>query len=569
MSDSPRVRVGLAGEEERAAIYRLRHQVYAEELGQHLPNPQTSLSDRLDSSNVYITASSCGALLGFISITPPGSPAFSIDKYFDREKLPFTFDRRLYEVRLLTVAEPHRGRDLAALLMYAALRWIEEEGGREVVAIGRREVLDLYRKAGLKPLGWETRSGAVHFELMSATVGELRQVTGEHPRFLERLRRNSEWRLGFPFQGPAPCYHGGAFFEAVGPSFDRLARAREVINADVLDAWFPPAPSAIAALREHLPWLARTSPPTACEGMIDAISRARGVPAECLVPGAGSSDLIYRAFLKWLSPSSRVLLLDPTYGEYAHVTERVIGCRIDRLRLSRADGYRIEPEALQQALSREPDLAVLVNPNSPTGQHLPRAVLERVLKGAPDRVRIWVDEAYVDYVGAEESLEQLAAGSARVIVCKSLSKVYALSGLRAAYLACPPRIAQELRSVTPPWAVGLPGQVAAVEALKHRQYYAERYAETRCLRDELLTELRAVGLEVQGGAANFLLCHLPERAPPAAEVLTACRRHGLFLRDATAFGTSVGPRAFRIAVKDRGTNLRMLEILRGALAHGP
>ena len=60
---------------------------------------------------------------------------------------------------------------------------------------------------------------------------------------------------------------------------------------------------------------------------------------ECLVPGAGSSDLIYRALLEWLTPGSRVLLLDPTYGEYAHVTERVIGCRVDRLELSRADGY--------------------------------------------------------------------------------------------------------------------------------------------------------------------------------------------------------------------------------------
>ena len=76
-----------------------------------------------------------------------------------------------------------------------------------------------------------------------------------------------------------------------------------------------------------------------------------------------------------------MLPLDPTYGEYTHVAERVIGCRIDRLRLSRADGYRVDPEALQQALSRGPDLAVLVNPNSPTGQYLPRAVLERVLKG--------------------------------------------------------------------------------------------------------------------------------------------------------------------------------------------
>jgi histidinol-phosphate/aromatic aminotransferase/cobyric acid decarboxylase-like protein len=188
---------------------------------------------------------------------------------------------------------------------------------------------------------------------------------------------------------------------------DLRPRRREVINADVLDAWFPPAPGAIAALREHLPWLARTSPPAACEGMIEAISRARGVPAECLVPGAGSSDLIYRALLEWLTPSSRVLLLDPTYGEYAHVTERVIGCRVDRLELSRSDGYHLDPERLQRALADEPDLAILVNPNSPTGQHVPREVLEAVLARAPSSVRVWVDEAYTDYVGPGESLERL------------------------------------------------------------------------------------------------------------------------------------------------------------------
>jgi histidinol-phosphate/aromatic aminotransferase/cobyric acid decarboxylase-like protein len=140
--------------------------------------------------------------------------------------------------------------------------------------------------------------------------------------------------------------------------------------------------------------------------MIEAISRARGVPVECLVPGAGSSDLIYRALLEWLTPGSRVLLLDPTYGEYAHVTERVIGCRVERLELSRADGYRLDPDRLQRALADGPDLAILVNPNSPTGQHVPREALEAVLAKAPSRVRIWVDEAYTDYVGPGESLER-------------------------------------------------------------------------------------------------------------------------------------------------------------------
>ena len=213
-------------------------------------------------------------------------------------------------------------------------------------------------------------------------------------------------------------------------------------------------------------------------------------------------------------------------------------------------------------------MAILVNPNSPTGRHVPRVELEAILARTPGRVRVRVDEAYTDYVDPEESLERFAVASPNVIVCKSLSKVYALSGLRAAYLACPPRLAQEIRSVTPPWVIGLPAQVAAVEALKDPRYYARCYAETRLLRKELLEGLRALGrLQVQDGVANFLLCRLPEQGPDAASVLQACRRRGLFLRDASTFGASLGPRSLRIAVKDRETNLRMLEIIRAALNH--
>ena len=49
------------------------------------------------------------------------------------------------------------------------------------------------------------------------------------------------------------CFHGGASFEAIGADFGRLARVQEVISADVLDAWFPPAPAVLARLREFLP----------------------------------------------------------------------------------------------------------------------------------------------------------------------------------------------------------------------------------------------------------------------------------------------------------------------------
>ena len=208
----------------------------------------------------------------------------------------------------------------------------------------------------------------------------------------------------------------------------------------MLDAWFPPSPKVIAALEEDLPWLLRTSPPTHGEGLIKIIGRTRGVPSKNILPTAGSSDAIFLAFRHWLNLSSRVLILDPTYGEYAHVLEKVIGCHVIRLPLFREENYRVNLDELERLSRSGYDLIALVNPNSPTGQHIPRKNLENLLRRVPAKTLVWLDETYVEYAGANESLEQFAAGSENIVVCKSMSKVYALSGVRAAYLCGPERI---------------------------------------------------------------------------------------------------------------------------------
>ena len=68
------------------------------------------------------------------------------------------------------------------------------------------------------------------------------------------------------------CYHGGAFFEAIGDDFATLERRQRIIPADVLDAWFPPAPAVLKALRAHLAWIVRTSPPTNGDGLVRALA---------------------------------------------------------------------------------------------------------------------------------------------------------------------------------------------------------------------------------------------------------------------------------------------------------
>lgn len=561
-----RLRIALGTPADRPSIYRLRHEVYAAELGQHSLRPDGMLSDALDEGNIYIIATFAGELAGFISITPPELGRYSIEKYLDRSELPIQLDDQTYEVRILTVAPSHRYSRVAWYLIYAAFRWIDEHNGEQIIAMGRTEVLSLYESFGVQLLGRQIVSGAVTFELMKTSVSHLRRLERERRSIVERFGGHVEWDMGFPYLRAPRCFHGGAFFEAIGPCFDALDRRKVIVNADVLDAWFPPSPRVISSLKEHLPWLVRTSPPTQCEGLRVAIAKCRGVLPENILLGAGSSDLIYRAFHHWLRRESRVLILDPTYGEYQHVLENVIGCRVERLTLSRENGYEVNLDEAARRIQDGFDLVVFVNPNNPTGRHVRRAGLEMVLGTVPPQTRVWIDEAYIDYVGAAESLERFAAASENIIVCKSMSKAYALSGMRVGYLCACPRQLFDLTLLTPPWVIGLPAQVAAVRALQDLAYYEGQYERTHQLRAEVNEALRGIGIhEIVPGEANFLMFHLDESQPTASQIIEVAVRDSVFLRDVSSMGNRLGSRAFRIAVKDRADNQRTLGALRRAL----
>ncbi|MBO1332979.1 histidinol-phosphate aminotransferase family protein [Streptomyces sp. VRA16 Mangrove soil] len=559
-----------ATSEDHDWIHELRHRVYAQELGQHATNPARRLSDGLDGDNVQLVVARGADRVGFVSVTPPWAGRFGLDKYLTRDELPLLNEPDTFEVRILTVEPEERSGAAAPLLMYAALRWIASRGGRHVVAMGRTEVLDLYLGVGLTRVGRTVHSGAVTFEVLTGGVGALTRSAGHRYRaVVERLRSVVDWRLDASFApGPDGCEHGGASFAAVGTDFRTLHRRWEVVAADVLDAWFPPAPGVRAALTDDPGWLSRTSPPTGAEGLVAQIAEARGVPAETLCVGAGSSDLIFRAFGQWLTPDSRVLLMDPGYGEYAHVTERVIGCRVDRFRLRRADGWRIDPERLAAAVAGgDYDLVVVVNPNNPTGVHFPAAELSAVVEGAPARTRWWIDEAYLGYVDPAESLAPLATTDPRVVVCTSLSKMYALSGLRAAYLVAEPHTAAHLRRWTPPWPVSLPAQRAAVAALRDPEHYRAHWRRTHELRHRLALELAELGegVQVEEGVANFLDITLPRSGPSAAQFVRACRGHDVYLRDLSPLSALYEGRTVRIAVKDTAENARVVAACQAAL----
>lgn len=141
----------------------------------------------------------------------------------------------------------------------------------------------MYAVFGLEPIGRTVKSGSVAFEVMSADVAASTAISMSAPYapIVEEWRTSLDWRLDTTI-APRPdgCEHGGASFTAIGTGFDRLERRHQIVAADVLDAWFPPAPGVVEALTTDPAWMARTSPPTDADGLMAAIGAARGLPVD-------------------------------------------------------------------------------------------------------------------------------------------------------------------------------------------------------------------------------------------------------------------------------------------------
>jgi histidinol-phosphate/aromatic aminotransferase/cobyric acid decarboxylase-like protein/GNAT superfamily N-acetyltransferase len=509
-----------------AEIFRGRHRVYAEELGQYERTSSGSLPE--DTANkTFIHVRTPTKLCGFVAVTPPGQP-----KAMERHGVcasPGSF-----EVRALTVLPGHRGCGVAHALMYAALRFVEASGGSCIEALARREVVAMYLSRGMHRTGVTVRVGQVEYEHVRGSVEHIHASIVDKP-----FTPGIEWALPFPLVGCAPCMHGGAGLEALDP---------EGIHADVLDAWFPPAPAVTACIADHAARDVGTTPPAHSAHMLEALAKSRGMPPSSFVLGAGSSDLIYRCFWAWLTPASHVLLLSPTYAEYEHVL-RAIGCRVTPWRV---DGeWRVE----ERIPEGEFDLVVVVNPNSPTGLVCPG--LGALVQRFDRRTRVWVDETYVDYAGREHSVEALTATLPNLVVCKSLSKAYALSGVRAGYVCAHPWQLETIKRRTPPWIVSRVAQRAVVAALGSPEYYAARWEDTHCLRELLRECLESQGWRmVRESCANFVFGR-PPTGVSADEVVKRCAIHGVYLR-------GIGEDMVRIAVKDAATQARMVGVIASA-----
>ena len=227
-----------------------------------------------------------------------------------------------------------------------------------------------------------------------------------------------------------------------------------------------PSPRVLRALRSHLRWISRY-PEIHAQGLVRHLARFHGLPEEAIVVGNGSTALIYR--LPYALLVKTALVLHPTFSEY----ERAFGlggCRIDMVMRDEADGFRPPWQRLFEGLRRGYGVVMLCNPNNPTGDVIEKDELaEFVEEAARLGTVVVVDEAFMDF-HEDATLKHEVLRRGNLIVLRSMTKCYALAGLRLGFLVASPPLAKRVREADEPWSVSALAQIAGRESLKDRNY---------------------------------------------------------------------------------------------------
>ena len=298
-------------------------------------------------------------------------------------------------------------------------------------------------------------------------------------------------------------------------------------------------------------------PDPLCRELRTALSRAEQLPEPWILCGNGAADLIYR--LVWALKPRRALLPAPTFAEYAAALESV-GCEVKRETLHEADDFAVT-EAFVQAVNQSIDLVFLCQPNNPTGQITPPELVQRLVRRCADCGAVLVvDECFLDFLpDADGWTAKPLLESGNLVILKAFTKLYGMAGVRLGYCLCGDEtLLEKMQTAGQPWAVSSLAQAAGVAALKETAYVDEVRALIARQRPVLTAGLRALGLRVIDGKANYLLFRAPadlnERLRPLGTQVRSCANY-----------PGLGPEWYRTAVRTAPENARLLELMKEVL----
>lgn len=345
--------------------------------------------------------------------------------------------------------------------------------------------------------------------------------------------------------------HGGQIYALA----DRLGkRPEEILDFSASINPLGPPPGVLTLLRDRLESLLVNYPEPEAEKFTAALAEHLALSRDRVMVGNGATELIH--LLPRLKKAGKALIIGPAFSEYqAALAPAEWKC--DWFLRRPEDDLEIDSAKLSDQAAKDYDLIFMARPANPDGGmaslHLVRELCQ-MQSGL-----VVVDEAFIDF-RPMESCQPLMEDFKNLAIIGSLTKFYALPGLRLGYLAADSQVIDRLRPFKPPWTVNALAAEAGMACLADSGYAAATRQLIERERIRLRVALKTLGLTVYPAGANYLTARLAEGQPTSFKLAAALADQGILIRNCANYH-GLDNRFFRISVRNEEDNGRLIKAM--------
>lgn len=338
---------------------------------------------------------------------------------------------------------------------------------------------------------------------------------------------------------------------------------------------------------ENLEILERYPDPDYVE-LREKLAHLNKVDMSDIVLGNGATEIIF-LFMKVINPK-KILIVSPTFGEYERAVKAVgtsrnsidLSCsddnknienkeiEIEYFELKESDDFKLNIGNLKNQLEKKYDLLIICNPNNPTGKFLKLAQTEEILKECNKYdTKLFIDEAFIEFLadGMKESIINTEENKKNLFVTRAFTKFFAIPGLRLGYgMYFDKELEQKISEKKEPWSVNNIAELAGLTVLDDTEYIEKTLkwiTKEKIYMYEKLNEIS--GIKVYETEVNFITGKIDEKLFLEGLNVKILREkmleQGILIRDASNF-KFLDERFFRLAIKDRASNDRVIKVLK-------
>jgi histidinol-phosphate aminotransferase len=299
----------------------------------------------------------------------------------------------------------------------------------------------------------------------------------------------------------------------------------QLIKLNTNESPYGPSPKALAAIAAANTEALRLYPDPSSDALKQSIAKIHGLTPNQVFAGNGSDEVLAHVFLGLLKHENPILFPDITYSFYP-VYCKLYGISFENIPLS--DDFSISVDDYLKKNNGRNGGIIFPNPNAPTGKALPLKDIEKLLQANKDSVVV-IDEAYVDF--GTSSAVSLTKQYNNLLVTHTLSKSYALAGLRVGYAVGHPDLIEALERVKnsfnsyPIDKLAMAGAMAAIEDQDYLNKISQAVIKTR---ESLVQILNTLGFETIPSSANFIFTKHPKH--DAAQLSAKLREKHIIVR---------------------------------------